>query len=322
MKPLKRQRNRGEKGSMNERPDQDPEGMIFNIQRFSLHDGPGIRTTVFLKGCPLRCDWCSNPESQSPSPQLMVRQVACIGCGQCLASCPRGALSLKAERRSIDWVRCDQCLQCVEACLYQSLLLCGRSISTQEVVRECLRDKPFYDRSGGGVTLSGGEPLGQARFVLQVLGACKALGLHTALDTSGYAPWPVLESVLAAIDLLLFDLKHLDPERHRQVTGLDNALILENLEKAASSGARIWLRIPLIADLNDGEEHFRQVCLLALDRRIEKISLLLYHEGGKSKAEQTGRPYRAGSAAAPSPERLELLRKIADEHRILVSVGH
>lgn len=307
---------------MQEGIDRDQGGIIFNLQRFSLHDGLGIRTTVFLKGCPLRCVWCANPESQSAAPQLMVRQIRCLGCGSCLDHCPQGALSLEAGTRRIDWSRCDQCLHCVPACPNQSLLICGSTVTPQEVVQKCLRDKPFYDRSGGGVTLSGGEPLTQSRFVLEILRQCKTLGLHTALETSGFAPWPVLASVLPVLDSLLFDLKHLDAEKHRQATGVDNGLILENLKRAAAAGSVIWLRIPLIAGFNDEEDHFRKICALAKTCRVQKISLLPYHEGGKGKCEQIGLSYRAAQATSPSQEGLELLKRIADENGVPISMGY
>jgi pyruvate formate lyase activating enzyme len=193
----------------------DEKGMVFHIQRFSVHDGPGIRTTVFLKGCPLRCRWCSNPESQPFVPSLMVRNINCGGCGVCAPACPRQAITIDQGQRKIDRTRCNDCLQCVEACHYDALHRCGSLLSVAEIVAEVCQDRLFYKNSGGGMTLSGGEPLAQPQFARSLLAACREQGLHTALETSGHAPWEQMEAVLRFVDLTLFDLKHLDPERHR-----------------------------------------------------------------------------------------------------------
>lgn len=296
-------------------------GLVFNIQRFSLHDGPGIRTTVFLKGCPLRCLWCSNPESQDPWPSLVVRDVNCKGCGACVEACPRGAIVLDDERRrSVHWSECDQCLVCVGACVYKSLNVCGTYMAPEEVMDEVMRDEPFYRNSGGGITLSGGEPLAQAGFLMEILVASKRAGLHTVLDTTGFAPWGTMEAILPLIDLVLWDIKHLDPIEHERATGVSNELILQNLLKA-SRMSRIWLRVPLIAGFNDSLGHITEMASLAKDFKAEKISLLPYHEGGRSKCEQLGRAYPFPHGKAPSEEEIRLLEGVIEDKGISVSVG-
>jgi pyruvate formate lyase activating enzyme len=294
-------------------------GLIFNIQRFSIHDGPGIRTTVFMKGCPLRCYWCANPESQDFLPNLMIRGLKCSACGQCVDACPQRAITVAEQSRRIDWEQCDQCLLCVESCLYQSLNTSGTWMTLDEVSTEVLRDKAFYRNSGGGVTVSGGEPLNQSEFTAALLEFCRREGIHTALDTTGFAPWDVFSQVLQHTDLVLFDLKHPDAAEHKQATGVDNSLILANLKKAAAS-CPVWLRIPLIAGFNDSPLLFKRIAALAREAGVEKVSLLPYHEGGRAKAIQLGKPLPP-PAAPPCKERIEKLKIIVENAGIKVSVG-
>jgi pyruvate formate lyase activating enzyme len=295
--------------------------VVFDIQRFSIQDGPGIRTTVFLKGCPLGCLWCSNPESQRLSPMLLVREANCRLSGACKEACPEGAIELvDGEARRIDWALCNHCLRCVEACPHDSLVACGREMHVEEVVAEVVRDRPFYETSNGGVTISGGEALSQAGFLLALLEALKQEKLHTALDTSGFAPGEVLEAVLPLVDLLLYDIKHLDSRAHRSGTGVRNELILENL-RMASKNSRIWLRVPLISGYNDSGEHVRELAALAREVGAEKISLLPYHEGGESKSRQIGKPYEFEEGRAPDPERLALLKEWIEREGVVASIG-
>jgi pyruvate formate lyase activating enzyme len=302
----------------------EEKGLVFNIQRFSIHDGPGIRTTVFMKGCPLKCLWCSNPESQDTFPTLVVRDIHCKGCGACVKVCPEGAITLTTEEgRKIDWGKCTQCLRCTDACIYGSLNRSGTYMEVKEVFDEVVKDEDFYKTSGGGITISGGEPLLQTEFLSHVLEMCKERKLHTALDTTGYAPWEKIETVLPLVDLLLWDIKHLDADEHKRATGVDNALILENLAEASRLKlSHIWLRIPLIAGFNDSERHIRRIADLGKKIGAEKISLLPYHDGGGSKAEQLGRSYEFSEGQAPSKKHVNKLTGIIEEEGLKVSIGN
>ncbi|MRR17223.1 MAG: glycyl-radical enzyme activating protein [Deltaproteobacteria bacterium] len=297
-------------------------GLIFNIQKFSVHDGPGIRTTVFMKGCPLHCLWCSNPESQSFLPELLVREVNCKGCGACVGVCPQRAISLKKKTgRIIDRQKCDQCLLCVQSCLYGSLIQCGQYRSVTDVLDEVLQDKIFYKNSAGGVTISGGEPLSQSRFVGDLLAQCKKEGVHTTLETAGHCSWNDMEKVLRFVDLILFDIKHLDSGRHLDATGLRNNILLENLQKAARRNT-IWLRVPLMAAFNDSAGHIKKIAALGKDIGAQKISLLPYHEGGKSKCRQLGVPYGFPDGKAPADRQINKLKKVIEQTGMAVSIGN
>lgn len=284
------------------------EGLIFSIQRYSIHDGPGIRTTVFFKGCPLRCRWCSNPESINPYPELIFRAARCDGCGRCIPACAPAALSAGQGCVQLDRQKCDLCLKCPDTCFADALEVTGRYYSLDEIFDECLKDAPFYGNSGGGVTLSGGEPLSQSSFAVGLLEACKEHGLHTALDTCGHIKWEVLEQALPSTDLVLYDIKHMDPETHKKATGVSNGLILDNLQRMSLERKnRIWIRIPVIPGFNDSPENIERTAGMAAGLGVEKISLLAYHEWGKPKYEAVGREYGLPHTSPPSKERMEEL---------------
>lgn len=299
----------------------DRKGLVFNIQRFSVHDGPGIRTTVFMKGCPLTCLWCANPESQDFGPQLMTRDIKCSGCGACVQVCPQGAVRIGSNGRGIDWDLCDQCLLCAGVCRYGALLRSGDHKRMARVLDEVLRDRLFYKNSGGGVTVSGGEPLAQSDFVAALLSACKQEGLHTAVDTTGCVSWSRVEQVAPLSDLMLWDVKQMDPQLHEKATGVDNRLILENVRRA-SALTKIWLRIPLIAGFNDSDDNINRVIELAKEIGAPKISLLPYHEGGRSKNHRIGRPYPYSGALAPTAERVERLAKRIGDNGVDAGIGN
>jgi pyruvate formate lyase activating enzyme len=260
-------------------------GVIFDIQRFSLHDGPGIRTTVFFKGCPLKCLWCHNPESINPDIELAFYTHKCINCGSCILVCPTGALQnddLKGKK--YDREICQFCWKCSEACASEALKVQGKRYRVEEVLTEVLRDLPFYKQSGGGVTLSGGEPTFQFDFCLALLEACKENNISTALDTSGFVLWERLERLLPFVDIFLYDIKHMDSEEHKRLTGVPNEVILENLLKLDKVGKPIEIRIPIIPGYNDSEENIEAVSNLIKGlKSIKGVKLLPYHKLGLSK---------------------------------------
>ena len=287
------------------------QGTIFDIKRFAVHDGPGIRTTVFLKGCPLHCLWCHNPEGISRQLQLIFTPQRCIGCGNCLEVCPQKVHQLVDGQHLIQWERCQACGTCVEGCYAGALELAGREVTVEEVMEEVMRDRAFYEASGGGMTLSGGEPLAQYHFTQALLQAARAEGVHTALDTSGFAPWGQLEALLPDVDLVLYDLKHMDSERHVALTGVPNEGILDNLRRLDGAGQRIWVRIPLIPGYNDEEPNYHALGqFLSGLRHIERIEILRYHRLAESKYERLGRDYPLQGLEPPTEEQTESRRQI------------
>ena len=280
-------------------------GRIFDIQRFSLHDGPGIRTTVFFKGCNLHCYWCHNPESQSPGNELQQYPAKCIGCGQCLLHCPRGALSRVAGAIEIDRTLCDGCGICADVCCAGALVLAGRLSTAASVMDTVRRDRAFYEKSGGGVTISGGEPLFQHEFLTELLTLCRAEGINTAIETAGHVPWAWFEDILDLTDLFLFDIKHAEEARHRQGTGVGIELIRHNLEGLLQRKARVWVRIPVIPGFNADPADMGWIAeSLAHLQVIEKVELMPFHRLGTGKCESLGRTYAAEHLSPPSREAL------------------
>ncbi len=281
-------------------------GTIFDIQKFSIHDGPGIRTTVFLKGCPLRCLWCHNPESQSRAPEMAFTSSKCVGCGSCVKTCPASCHSIDASTHVFNREGCSRCGLCAKACYAGALELVGRKAEVSEVIDEVMKDSPFYESSGGGMTLSGGEPFFQPEFSAALLAEAKARGLHCCVETCGFAAWSVIEPVLKDVDLFLFDVKESDPARHEEFTGVPLKPVMETLERLDKAGAKIILRCPVVPGLNDRPEHFRAVAELSKRLQgVQEINLMPYHPLGVSKAERFGLPVRHAQSGFPSQETVQ-----------------
>ncbi len=281
-------------------------GLVFNIQRFSLDDGPGIRTTIFMKGCNLECIWCHNPESIASKPQVRTFPHKCIECGACLQQCPSQAHVFEEDKKLFLREQCSLCGSCRSFCPSGALDLCGEWMTVDAVLEKIQRDMPFYERSGGGITLSGGEPLLQKDFVRELLISCKKLGLHTAIDTAGHLNRDVFETVLPYTDLFLYDLKALSADLHKRITGRDNTRIKDNLQWLAQQSVPIWIRIPVIPQVNDSPEEMGRVASYLKDMgRIEKVELLPYHQLGEGKYESIGKEYRLSSATAPDAEQID-----------------
>ncbi|WP_038078279.1 glycyl-radical enzyme activating protein [Treponema primitia] len=281
-------------------------GIITNIQRFSLDDGPGTRTTVFLKGCSVACKWCHNPETISPKKQLQYLERSCKNCGSCVKVCKTGAHFLKNGMHYLNWNLCNRCFACAETCLFGALSIIGIEITAEELGEQLLRDRIFYKRSGGGVTVSGGEPLLQVDFTAEIFRHLKNHGIHTALDTAGNVPWSSFEKVLSWIDLVLFDIKIVDIGKHQKMTGIKNQLILENFKKLLKEKVHIWVRTPLIKDINDDEEEANERIKMFMNAtNIQKIELLPFHRYGIGKYTALGMGMEAHEFEAPSEERLD-----------------
>lgn len=291
-------------------------GIVFDIKRFALHDGPGLRTTVFLKGCPLSCPWCHNPESREFSPVLLFRPARCLRCLRCVEACPNHAISSQSGFPFTDHSACTACGQCTEACPSEAREIVGREFTVSEAMEEIRRDRIFYDESGGGVTFSGGEPLSQPEFLASLLRACRIDGIHTALDTSGFAEKTVFLRTATLASLVLYDLKVMDPETHLRLTGVYNKEILENITALSGLGTEILIRIPLVPDLNDSEANIIQTGDFARGLpNISGVELLPFHSLALEKHQRFSIPY-----GGPPPGRYPEIR-IDAAARILSSMG-
>lgn len=271
------------------------EGTTFNIQRFSLNDGPGIRTVIFFKGCPLRCPWCSNPESQSPEPELFYKEACCLHCGNCIDSCPNRLINSSSNGIEVLRGPCDACGKCASSCSSGAMTIIGKSIRADKVLNEVKKDVSCYRKSGGGITLSGGEPLLQPNFAKELLSMCKADGINTAVETCGFVSREAVKLVQKHTDLFLFDIKHLDNHLHRETIGADNVQILNNLDYLCSCGANIVIRVPFIPGFNSDEIFFARLYEYAASRGIKQIDLLPYHIYGENKYSFLGREYSMGN---------------------------
>jgi pyruvate formate lyase activating enzyme len=298
------------------------QGIVFDIKKFSIHDGPGIRTTVFFKGCPLSCWWCHNPESQAPQPELMFWPNRCIRCEACLSACAQDAISMGSDGVSTDGERCVRCGACVAVCAAEARQIAGRAMTVAQVVAEIERDVPFYDESGGGVTFSGGEPLLQQDFLLALLQACREEEIHTALDTCGFSPWETVDRIRPYVDLFLYDLKLVDEARHRRFTGVSNGLILSNLQALSRRGQAMILRVPVIPGINDDDENIRRTgALAAALPHLERVDILPYHPAGVEKYRRLKRDYGLPDIRPLTDERTAEIAQILRRFGLHVKIG-
>jgi pyruvate formate lyase activating enzyme len=298
--------------------------LVTNIQGYSIHDGPGIRTVVFLKGCGLECQWCSNPECISPHPEVGFIKVLCTKCGKCAEVCPEGALVYEAGKLPrIKREQCSGCGACSSVCDYKAIVLYGKQMSADEVYDAVNRDKMFYQASGGGVTVSGGEALLQPQFVCDLFEKCRRAGIHTCMETSGYAAESALRQVLSYTDYVLYDLKHMNSEKHRQYTGKPNGLILANAKIVAASGVETLFRMPLIPGINDDLQNIRETAefLHGLGNNAFSIELMPYHRLGKGKYESLDRQYHLHEILSPEPEHLESFKNTFKDSGIICLVS-
>jgi pyruvate formate lyase activating enzyme len=298
------------------------EGTIFDIKKYAIHDGPGIRSTVFFKGCPLACRWCHNPEGMTVASQRIYRQERCIGCGECIQICPCEALIQTAEGIVWDAAKCDLCQTCADHCPSEAIEFVGRKVAVDEVMREIVKDIAFYDESGGGITLSGGEPLMQPDFLLELLDACAELDLHRTLDTTGYADSELLLEVAQKTDLFLYDLKLMDDAKHRDFTGVSNERILNNLKLLAQMGARIEVRVPIIPGINSNFENIDQTAeFVSALAGVEQIAILPFHNSARGKYGRLGMDCLSSEIECPSKEQLKIIAARLEKFGLQVKIG-
>lgn len=285
-------------------------GLIFNVQRYSIHDGPGIRTVVFFKGCPLRCRWCHNPEGMARESELMHDEKKCLACGACVKNCPSGAIFLGEQNAAVDRRKCNRCFRCTTVCPAGALSQVGRLVTVEEVVSEVDKDRVFFTESGGGVTLSGGEPLIQPEFLVSLLGRLKEEGFHTAVETSGQGSPVALQEAAAVTDLFLYDLKLADPGKCLEYTGASGENILRNLRLLAKLHKNILVRIPVIPTVNDGEQAVKEIGDFLRQAEIKRVALLPYHRMGIDKYCRLGLKYSMPDISPPGEKRMQAIREV------------
>lgn len=279
-------------------------GLIFSIQKFCVHDGPGIRTTIFFKGCPLACPWCHNPESQCYEKEILINPDLCTLCGRCQDVCPSGATEIVEDKLSYNQEKCSGCGKCEEYCFHSARQLAGKQYTLERLVLEIEKDRPFYEQSGGGVTFSGGEVMMQIDFVEKLAKRCKDKGISVAIDTCGYVPRDSFKRIISYVDLFLYDIKLMNNELHRQYMGTGNELILDNLKFLSDKGAKINLRIPLIGGVNTDDDHILSILKMIKSLSIDSINLLPYHAIAKDKYRKLNKSYDEHRFCIPSDTRL------------------
>ncbi len=298
-------------------------GMLFDIKHYAIHDGPGIRTTLFFKGCPLNCWWCHNPEGISPEPELMFNPNRCLPeCSLCVQRCPKNALAKNNGLLFIETSQCRLVGECAKICPTLALEKIGYKLTVAEAMAVVEKDRIFQETSNGGVTFSGGEPLMQPEFLEALLDACRQRGIHTIVDTSGHAPYEILERIRKKVDLFFYDLKLMDENKHREETGISNRLILDNLNKLAQTGSKIQIRIPLIPEVNTSQEEIAAMAeYISSLPGIEEISLLPYHKMGGQKYENLNRPQPHSQAQAPSEEVIREIQSQLEPYGFRIKIG-
>lgn len=294
--------------------------VVCEIERYATHDGPGLRTVVFLKGCPLRCMWCSNPETQDPKNELYYNQATCIGCQRCVSSCPLGAMTYEEGIR-IDRKACNLCGKCMDVCPTGSLNLVGKDMTVEEVLLEVMKDESFYVSSGGGLTVSGGEILNSAHFVLDLLRRAKKECLDTCIETTGFGNLKDLIEIAEYADTVYYDLKHMDSERHRELTGVGNKVILENLEVLSKLHNQIVIRMPILSGINSDEKSVKEAAQFASSLGIREVHLLPYHALGKGKYTQLGKGYALLFLKPPTNVDMEKLKLMVEAYGLKVTIG-
>jgi len=297
--------------------------LVGSIQKFSTEDGPGVRSTVFLKGCPLDCAWCHNPELIDPKQQMIISPKKCIGCGECMKACPNGGISQGEEGPQIDWSRCTSCGECAGVCYAYAIHPVAQEMTVDEVFAKVLQDKDFYKNTGGGVTISGGEMLMHRAFAEELISLCGEEDINVCLDTSGQGPYEVIEPLAKRnnVEYLLYDLKHIDSDEHEKYTGLGNETILDNLKRLAGDEdilPKLWMRMPLISGINDSDDVIERTRDLYGSLGITKVSLMAYHDFGNSKAEHTGR--QMDQFKPPSEERMDEIRSVFESIGMAVEI--
>jgi len=296
-------------------------GIIFDVKKYAIDDGPGIRTTVFFKGCPLRCWWCHNPEGQVLEPELMYKRNRCNGCDECVTNCPKDAISRVSQYVSVNREQCNLCGKCSLGCPSDALMIVGKKMEVGEVVKEIEKDVLFYDESEGGVTFSGGEPLFQLDFLNALLEECGKRNISTAVDTCGYASYETIDKIRDKVDLFLYDIKMMDDEKHRKYTGVSNKPILENFKKLTENGSNLLIRFAIIPGINDDEDNITKTAEFILSHGINQINLLPYHRAGIEKYKSLNKAYKIEKTQPPSDQDLRAIKEKLATLGLRVTIG-